>query len=179
MPLYFITGNKGKLKEVQAIISNVEQVDLDLLEIQEIDSQKIITAKLKEAVKNHQGKFFIEDTSLHLECLNGFPGPLVKWLADRISIKGIFELVNKYDNKTVVARSSIGYYDGISLYFFSGEIKGMIVAPKGENGFGWDHIFQPEGYDKTFAEMTLEEKNKISHRKRALMNFKRFLDKNG
>ena len=57
-----------------------------------------------------------------------------------------------------------------------GKCEGTIVEPRGENMFGWDPIFQPKGYDQTFAEMPMEEKNKISHRSRALEQFKAFLE---
>jgi XTP/dITP diphosphohydrolase len=69
----------------------------------------------------------------------------------------------------------IGYTDGDQIVFFEGEIKGKIVSPRGTGGFGWDQIFQPEGYDKTFGEMSLEEKNKISMRKQALTKLKAYL----
>ena len=94
MALYFITGNKGKLVEVQEIISSVEQLDIDLPEIQDIDAQEIIRAKLEEAQKHHQGQFIVEDTSLYLDCLNGLPGPLIKWFMKTIGNDG--------DRKSVV-----------------------------------------------------------------------------
>tara|TARA_Y100000034_G_C6594139_1_gene258212 strand:- start:3 stop:536 length:534 start_codon:yes stop_codon:yes gene_type:complete len=177
MTLYFITGNQNKLREVQAIIPDVEGVDMDLPEIQSLDPQKIITEKLKEAVKEKEGEYFVEDTSLYLECLNGFPGPLIKWLLERLGKEGIAELVSNYENNNVVAKTVIGYSNGKDIHFFIGEIKGKIVTPRGESDFGFDPIFEFNG--RTFAEMTAEEKNKISHRKQALMKFKEFLEKHG
>ena len=79
MKLYFVTGNKTKFEEVRAMVSNVEQVDIDLPEIQEIDAREIIRFKLQEALKRAEGSFIVEDTSLYMDCLNGLPGPLVKW----------------------------------------------------------------------------------------------------
>tara|TARA_Y100000310_G_C20643210_1_gene795119 strand:- start:741 stop:1277 length:537 start_codon:yes stop_codon:yes gene_type:complete len=177
--VYFITGNQNKLKEVNEIISGVEGIDLDLPEIQSLDPQVIITEKLNEAVKEKEGKYFVEDVSLYLECLGGFPGPLIKWLLERVGRKGIADLVSKYENHQATVKAVIGYSNGQDIHFFIGEIKGKIVAPRGESNFGFDPIFQPTGFDKTFAEMTAEEKNKISHRKQALMKFKEFLDKHG
>ena len=176
MTLYFITGNKGKLKEAQAIIPNVESVEFDLPEIQSMDPKEVISEKLKEAIKEHEGEFFVEDTSLYIECLNGFPGPLIKWMLDRIDDTGIGELVSKYDNNKAIAKTVIGYIDGREIHFFSGEIKGSITpTPKGEFGFGWGKIFKPEGYEKTFGEMTPEEKNTLSMRKIALEKLQKFL----
>ncbi|MBU0459389.1 MAG: non-canonical purine NTP pyrophosphatase [Nanoarchaeota archaeon] len=177
--IYFITGNVGKLREVQAVIPGVEGIELNLPEIQDSDAQKVIAEKIEAAARNNPGNFFVEDVSVHLDCLNGFPGPLIKWFLKSLGNQGIYELVNKHHNDTVVVKSAIGYYDGKEAHFFVGEIKGKVVSPRGESSFGWDPIFQPEGYEKTFAEMTLEEKNEISHRKMALMKFKEFLEKHG
>ena len=177
MTLYFITGNFGKLNEVKAIIPEVEGIEMDLPEIQSLDPQEIITEKLKEAVKEKEGEYFVEDTSLYFECLNGFPGPLIKWLLERIGNDGIWNLVSKYENYNVVAKTVIGYSDGTDIHFFVGELNGKIVAPRGQDGFGWDAIFEVNG--KTLAEMSSEEKNKISMRRNALMKFKEFLEKHG
>lgn len=65
MSLYFITGNKGKLAEVQSILGNIEGLDIDLPEIQELDAHAIIKAKLTEALKHQTGTFIVEDTSLY------------------------------------------------------------------------------------------------------------------
>jgi inosine triphosphate pyrophosphatase len=176
MTLNFITGNPGKLREAKSILGDVENIDLDLPEIQELDPQKVITEKLKEATKNHEGEFFIEDTSIYLQGLNGFPGPLIKWLLQSLGTEGIANLIKKYDNHKATAKTVIGYSNGKDIHFFVGEINGTIVQPRGDNDFGWDPIFQPEGYDKTFAEMSTEEKNAISHRKKAMIKFKEFLD---
>lgn len=177
MTLYFITGNQEKLKEVKAMVPEVEGIDLDLPEIQELDPMKIITGKLKEATKEREGEFFVEDTSLYFECLNGLPGPLIKWFLQSLGTRGIYELVSKYDNHKAVAKNVIGYSDGKDIHFFVGEIKGKIVKPRGKTNFGWDSIFRPDGFEKTFAEMSQEEKNKISHRKLALTKLKEFLEK--
>ena len=85
---------------------------MDLPEIQELDTKKIIEAKLDEAIKNNQGRFFCEDTSLSIECLNGLPGPLIKWFIESIGNQGIWDLVKDKENKKAVGKTSIGYYDG-------------------------------------------------------------------
>jgi non-canonical purine NTP pyrophosphatase (RdgB/HAM1 family) len=179
MILYFITGNKNKFREAKEIIPEIEQIDFDLLEIQEIDSKKIIENKLNEALKQNPGEmFFCEDVSLNINCLNGLPGPLIKWFLKSLGTEGIYKLVKKYEDKLATAKVTIGYSNANKkLIFFSGEIKGEIVKPRGEKNFGWDPIFQPKGYDKTFAEMSLDEKNKISMRKEALLKLKSYLEK--
>ena len=163
--LYFITGNKNKFAEAKAIISDLEQLDIDLPEIQDIDAHKIVRAKLKEAFHHHKGEFIIEDTSLYLECLNGLPGPLVKWFLETIGSKGIYEIANKFGNSRAEAKTIIGYAKNENeIEFFEGILSGDIVGPRGDKDFGWGLIFQPEGHDKTFGEMERDEKHSLSMR---------------
>ncbi len=178
MSLYFITGNKNKFAEVKAIFPFVEQLVIDLPEIQEIDSEKIIEAKLQAALRHKEGEFIIEDTSLSFNCLNGLPGPLIKWFLQVMGREGLFNLVNKMGDDKAEAQTIIGYARRPEeVYFFTGIIKGKIVAPRGNSNFGWDPIFQPEGFTKTFAEMNSEEKNDISMRRIALDKLKKFREK--
>lgn len=172
MSLYFITGNKGKLAEVQSILGNVEGLDIDLPEIQELDAHKIIQAKLEEAQKDQKGEFIVEDTSLYFEAMNGLPGPLIKWFMKTVGNDGLYKMAQAFENFNAEAKTIIGYSDkNGNIEFFEGNIKGTIVSPRGE-GFGWDPIFQPEGYSKTFGELSAEEKNSFSMRKIAIEKLK-------
>ncbi|MFA5743104.1 MAG: non-canonical purine NTP pyrophosphatase [Candidatus Paceibacterota bacterium] len=176
MPLYFITGNKNKVDEAKAILGEVEQLDIDLPEIQDIDANNIIEAKILESFKYKDGGFFIEDTSLCLDCLNGLPGPLIKWFLKAIGNQGLADLAEKSGNYKAEAKTVIGYAKSKrEIYFFEGSIKGKIIAPQGEANFGWDPIFRPDGFDKSFAEMSREEKNNISMRRLALEKLNNFL----
>jgi len=174
--IYFITGNKNKLAEVKAILPEVEQLDIDLPEIQEIDAKAIIKTKLQEALNHQKGEFIVEDTSLYLECLNGLPGPLIKWFLKSIGNEGLTRIAEKLGNDKVVAKTFIGYAKSHEeIYFFEGAIAGKIVQQKGTSGFGWDAIFLPDGHSETFAEMNQRKKNKISMRKIAVTRLKEFL----
>jgi len=173
MALYFITGNKGKLAEVQSILGNVEALDIDLPEIQSLDAQEIIKAKLEEAQKDQTGEFIVEDNSLYLEGLNGLPGPLIKWFMKTVGNDGLYKMAETSGNFNAEAKVIIGYSNSAGeISFFEGNTKGTIVPPRGSEGFGWDPIFQPEGYDKTFGELSAEEKNSFSMRKIALEKLK-------
>lgn len=176
--LYFITGNKNKLAEVQAILPAVEQLDLDLPEIQEIDAREVIKAKLLEAQKHHSGEFMVEDTSLYFDCLHGLPGPLIKWFMKTIGNEGLFELADKLGDYRAEAKTIIGYAKSpTEIYYFEGVLKGKIIAPSGASNFGWDPIFQADGYEQSFADLGQEEKNKISMRRLAVNQLKEFLEK--
>ena len=173
MAITFITGNKGKFEEAKQIIPDLVQQEIDLVEIQAIDSREIIKHKLEEAKKHVSGIVVVEDGSLSLECLGGLPGPLIKWFYKTIGNEGLVKIVESFGNNKAKASVVVGLSkeDG-TIEFFDGSIDGEIVKPRGENGFGWDPIFRPNGWNKTFGEMSLEEKNKISMRKIAFEKLK-------
>jgi len=176
MSLFFITGNEGKFAEAKSILGGLKQLDIDLPEIQHIDARLILKAKLLEATKLHEGSFIVEDVSLYLDCLNGLPGPLIKWFLKTVGNTGLFEIAKRFNNYQAEAKAIIGYSkDKVNIEFFEGSIKGQIVPPRGDNGFGWDPIFMPEGFTKTFAEMSEEEKNELSMRRIALEKLKNFI----
>ncbi|MDX1608038.1 MAG: non-canonical purine NTP pyrophosphatase [Candidatus Spechtbacterales bacterium] len=176
--IYFVTSNKNKFIEARAILKDVvelEQLDIDLPEIQEADAREIVKEKLIEAQKHHKGKFMVEDTSLELECLGGLPGPFIKWFLEKIGPMGVYGIAKRFDNYKAIARTVVGYSNGDEIYFFEGKVEGKLVEQKVESGFGWDVIFKPDVADVTYAELSKEEKNKISQRSKALTKFKEYL----
>lgn len=177
--LDFITGSAKKCAEIARILVDIEvqQVLIDLPEIQEIDPRIIIRAKLAEALKHQpHGNFIIEDTSFYLEATPGLPGPLVKWFLETIGPKGIAHMALVHGDTKAVAKAIIGYCDAAKeIYFFEGEVTGTVVIPRLENGFGWDLIFVPEDHTETFAEMSEEKKNTMSHRGKAAEKLAEFL----
>jgi len=178
MSLYFITGSKNKFEEVKAILGDIDHLDIDLPELQDIDAKNIIRAKLLEALNHKDGEFIVEDTSLYLDCLKGLPGPLIKWFLKTIGNDGLTNLTEKLGDNKAKAKTIIGYAKNRGeIRFFEGTVPGKIVAPTETSDFGWDPIFQPDGYNKTFAEMTAEEKNGVSMRKIAVEKLKEFLSK--
>lgn len=110
--------------------------------------------------------------------MSGLPGPLIKWFLKTVGNEGLFNIADKLGNLNAEAKTIVGFAKSREeIYFFEGSIRGKIVNPRGDNGFGWDKIFEPEGSSKTFAEMNLEEKNAISMRRIALNKLKEFLNK--
>lgn len=177
--LFFVTGNKGKLREVQVLIPDVQGIDLDLTEIQDSNPLAIIEAKLAEARKVasiEQAGFLVEDTSLFIDGMNGLPGPFIKWFLKTISIEGVYKLTEAFGTRAT-AKTLLGFSDEHGhLSFFEGAISGMLVPPRGTDGFGWDSIFQPDNHQKTFAEMTPAEKNEVSMRRLAVTHLQRHLE---
>ncbi len=177
--IIFITSNENKLKEARSILPDIKIISkkIDLLEIQSVQLEDVIKEKLKYGFQQIKKPIIVEDTGLFFNGLNGFPGALIKMLLDSVGCEGCFKIINAFEDKSAIAKCAVGFTsDGKDLKVFIGEIKGTIVNPKGSSNFGWDPIFQPEGLDKTFAEMNPEEKNAISHRYKALKKFKEFLN---
>ncbi len=177
MTLYFITGNPNKLKEVRAILGDVIHLDLNLAEIQSSDPEEVIRAKLESAIIHHKGPLIVEDTSLHMDCLNGLPGPLIKWFMNHGGAPHLFKIAEKFGEYGAQARCTMGLYDSGEIYFFEGVVNGRIVSPKGETDFGWDPVFQPDGFCLSYAQMSKEMKNNISHRRIALDKLRDYLMK--
>jgi inosine triphosphate pyrophosphatase len=177
MALKFITGNKNKFAEVKLVIPEIEQLDIDLPEIQELDPKKIIEHKLLHAQQFHKGEYIVEDVSLNLECFDyKLPGPLIKWFLHSIGNQGIADMVAKLGKDGVEATEIIGYIsEAGQITYFDGSVKGKVVQPKGDSSFGWSQIFLADGYDKTFGEMTAEERTNISMRGIAARKLKKFL----
>src|SRR3989338_9453447 len=118
MSLYFLTGNENKFAEVRAILGAVEQLDIDLPEIQEMDSRAIVRAKLVEAQKHQAGDFIVEDTALSFKGLNGLPGPFIKWFLDAIGNNGLAALAASSSSDRATARTVIGLAQGHEVHFF-------------------------------------------------------------
>ena len=177
--LNFITTNSQKVFEFQnrLLPLKVKQINIELEEIQSIDPEFIIRHKLKSAFKHHKGPFVIEDVSLFLECFGWkLPGPLIKFFNLHLRGKGIAQIaksLKKFDAKAVVI---IAYAKNISnIKFFTGEINGKIVFPRGNYEFGFDEIFVPNGHTKTLSEM--KEKGEFAHspRSKAVDKLKKYL----
>jgi inosine triphosphate pyrophosphatase len=173
--LYFVTGNAGKFAEISAHIPNLRQLKLPLDEIQSLDPQTVIAHKLEQAAKLHDGAFIVEDTSLSFNCLRGLPGPFITWFETSIGLDGLAQLVERYDDHTATATTTIGYRDTDGgNFYFNGSISGTITPPAGQ-GFGWDPIFVPDGYDAPFGVLGKEVKNKISMRALATQKLSGYL----
>ncbi|UJR08932.1 hypothetical protein I4U23_013184 [Adineta vaga] len=187
MVVTFVTGNKNKLAEVQAILHDVlpdlKSQHLDLPEYQG-EAEEISKEKAKLAAQQVNGPVLIEDTSLCFNALKGLPGPYIKWFLDKIGHDGLNKLLAGYEDKTAYAQCVFSFCAGPNSepIVFDGRCPGRIVPARGPNSFGWDPIFQPDNDEgqpgtETFAEMAKTEKNRISHRNRSLELVKEYFAK--
>ncbi len=182
----FITGNKNKLAEAKAIferdqpeIELVMEKDIDIPELQG-DPVDIVKDKLAWAIDRIEGPLMVEDTSLCYNALEGLPGPYIKDFLKKLGTKGLYKLIDGFEDKTAYSQCIFGLIakKGDKGELFIGKTPGKIVDPRGPNNFGWDPVFEPEGFDKTYAELESETKNKISHRSKALAKLIDYLKEN-
>jgi XTP/dITP diphosphohydrolase len=177
MELYFITSNKGKLREIRELLGvDIKSKSIDIEEIQGIEAEKVAVDKAKRAYAMIKKPIMIEDTALYINALNGFPGALIKFMEIAVGYGGICRMLRPYKDKRATAEACIVLYDGKRLKIFSGRAHGSISDRiRGNDGFGFDSIFIPDGYSRTFAEMGTSEKNKVSHRMKAVLKLKKYL----
>ena len=179
MEIHFVTTNKNKFREAKEILATLEntrikQAKVKILEIQSMDAKKIVEDKAKKAYEKLKKPVIVEDTSLHIRSWKNFPGPFIAWVVKTIGIDGVSRMVGL--DKKAKAAAYVAYYDGKKMRTFSGSIDGRIARrPKGKKRFDWDRIFIPAGHSKTFAEMKIEDKNRISHRMKAFVKLRNYL----
>jgi XTP/dITP diphosphohydrolase len=203
MKLGFITSNPGKLKELMVRLGDigheVEQLPISYPELQaeSIDNVAIFGFKWilenAEKVRENARKLepfdliFLEDSGLFVHALNNFPGVYSKFIFTTIGYQGVLELMQDKTSREAHFESLIAVLDLSSngvinsevidqVNFFKGICQGEIaMEPRGEQGFGFDPIFIPKGDIRTFAEMEPQEKNKFSHRGKAMEQLIEFL----
>jgi inosine triphosphate pyrophosphatase len=193
----YATGNHGKFAEAEHVFNRPEnlaranvilqQFDVDTIEIQgsKVDISK---HKLKEAAAilfqgADAGDFdylLVEDVSLDLDALNGFPGPYCKPMLEAIGPDGLWDVMSRYEDRNATVTCTVGAMsvreagDSSETNVFVGSIRGTMVPPRGDVKHGkasWNSVFQPAGFAKTFGELQFVEQAEISHRRIALEKF--------
>lgn len=189
--IVFATNNDHKLEEVRAILSN----KYDILSLKEIGCEEEIeetgtTLEANALIKARYMKerygydCFADDTGLEVEALNGAPGVYSARYAGEekssmANMKRLLSELEGVENRNARFRTVIAWIDDKGEWLHEGEVCGTIVdALRGSKGFGYDPIFVPEGFDRTFAELSAETKNAISHRGRAVQKLVEWLENN-
>lgn len=187
--LVFATNNAHKLEEIRAILGD----KVEILSLNDIDCHADIpetadtlegNAELKAAYiyTNYGLDCFADDTGLEVEALNGAPGIYSARYAggeghdSEANMKKLLTEMAGKTNRNAQFRTAICLIENGNKHLFEGIVKGRIIeAKRGNSGFGYDPVFIPEGYNETFAEMGNTEKNKISHRARAVAALCKYL----
>jgi non-canonical purine NTP pyrophosphatase (RdgB/HAM1 family) len=177
MDITFITGNPVKAETLSRLLGYpVSHRRIDLVEIQSLDLREVVASKAREAFRAVQAPVLIEDSTLVFEAMGQLPGTLIKWFEQELGLEGLCRLADGYSSRAATGQVLYGLFDGTTLETFYGETRGQVADhPRGENGFGWDPIFIPEGYTRTRGEMTQQEQQESSMRKAALAKLQAFL----
>jgi len=170
--LLVVTGNKAKGEEALGILESLgvkaRVVVMRKHEIQSESLEEVALHAARLAYATLRKPLVVDDSGLFIEALNGFPGPYSSYVYSKIGLWGILKLLEGLENRRACFKTALALIMPPLERIYTGEVCGTIaVEPRGEHGFGFDPIFIPEGYTKTYAEMTREEKNKISHRFKA------------
>lgn len=190
--LIFATNNQHKVEEIRKVIGNIFSIQtleeagilIDIPEPYDTLEENAST-KSRTIFQLTRQNCFSEDTGLEVEALNGAPGvKSARYAGDgrnfQDNIDKLLQNLANHTNKKARFRTVISLILNEKEFFFEGSCEGEIIPDqKGNSGFGYDPIFKPLGSDKTFAEMSIEEKNVFSHRKKATQQLIDFLSQNG
>ncbi|HEX2872931.1 MAG TPA: non-canonical purine NTP pyrophosphatase [Polyangiaceae bacterium] len=165
----FVTGNPNKVREAERILGfALEHVALDLEELQAENVSAVALAKARAAFQKLGRPVIVEDAGIELLGLGGFPGPFIKYWEKLGGLTSICRTADGLGDRRVRAVCALGICSAQGSQVVEGAAVGTIAAaPRGQNGFGWDAIFIPEGEERTFGEMSAAEKDARSHRRRA------------
>jgi XTP/dITP diphosphohydrolase len=189
MKIVFATNNLNKIKEVQKALPNVELVSLksigcteELAEEQET-LQGNAQQKAEYVFNTYKLPCFADDTGLIIDVLDGAPGVYsARYAGEDCNSENNMDLVLKNlddkENRTARFKTVICLFTEAGPMFFDGVAEGeILMARQGVEGFGYDPIFSPEGFDASFAEMSITQKNEISHRGKAVRKLIKELEK--
>lgn len=179
--LQIITSNNGKLREFKEIFGDSKYVpvqnNIDYPEIQASNLEEVVDFGLDWLQKTTKPPFVIDDSGVFIDFFDGFPGVYTRYIYDTIGLKGVLRQMEDVENRKCTFRCVLGLLtESGEKQKFVGECSGTLIKEmRGKGGFGYDPIFIPHGFEKTFAELSSDEKNSISHRGRAMRKLIDFL----
>lgn len=170
--IYMVTGNTRKVEIAKASMAGygfeVEQIDIETPEIQSDSAEEVVKYSVKYAAEKTGKPVFKADVGLHINALNGFPGPFIKYINKWFKLIDIIALMKNYEDKSAYFTDALGYCEpGKDPVVFIAKTFGKFIEkPSGDNGILVDSIFIPEGYNKTIASMNMEESIRLWNNKR-------------
>lgn len=175
----FITGNQAKADYLAKYLDfPIKHVKVYLAEIQSLDLHEVVEHKVRQAYGHIQSPVLVEDVSLEFSAWGRLPGTFIRFFVDELPFETICRMLDG-QNRAAVARCVFGYYDGDKITYIEGGLKGTIADhPAGENGFGWDKIFIPEGYSVTRACLNADDDKKTYASIKPFSELKEFLASN-
>ncbi|WP_455364476.1 RdgB/HAM1 family non-canonical purine NTP pyrophosphatase [[Eubacterium] cellulosolvens] len=176
--IILVTTNRGKTREIDEILRHyqiqVKNIIKEKVEIQSLSLKEVVKYAAISLSKEIAEPYIIEDAGLFIDRLKGFPGPYSSYVYKTLGVEGVITLLAGVRNRKAEFRSAIAFHSKkTGLKIFEKSIWGEIsYKALGLEGFGFDPIFiSAEGDGRTFAQMSLQEKNKYSHRSKAVKAF--------
>jgi len=174
-PLYFITSNEHKFAEAESVLKdcgiNICHIRLRYDEARGEKCEEIAKKSAEMCFKRFKTPLFVEDAGLFIPSLNGFPGTYSAWVFKTLGKEGILKLLRGVKDRRAKFISAIAYVDKSGVSVFTGVSEGRITDKiHGKSGFGYDPIFVPNGWKKTYGESD-EAKIATSHRMKSLVKF--------
>ncbi len=181
-PLALVTQNEHKLEELRPLFEEYqikfEPVAIEKFEIRSDTVEEIARIAAEHAFESLEYPTVVDDTGLHINSLNGFPRTYPAFVLETIGTQGILKLMHGLENREAIFTTAVGYADRSGSKTFVGSMHGSISEIEvGSGGFGYDPIFIPSGYDRTYAELDFSEKVRISHRTKAFREFLKWYTK--
>ena len=193
MDICYVTSNQKKFDEACHVLYQNEadkqlyRIRHAFIHLDEIQGtpQEIAKHKAKEAYSKLRAPVIIDDVSVHFPAIGGMPGPYIRSFLEALGDNGLYTLISHYADHTCYVTCTIGFLENehTEPHIFQSTMKGTIVAPRGtlthHGKTSWNRIIQPDGFDTTVAELTLEEISRISPRGAAIGQLKEFLREKG
>ena len=186
MKITFVSSNIHKFQEIEEILAGFNlEINFHKADIPEIQADSLENIALfsgNHAYSLLKRPLFVEDTGLFIDALNGFPGPYASYVFRTIGNSGILQLLEGTTDRSAVFKTAIALIlsETESMIFLGATMGTIASSERGKNGWGYDPIFIPiEGDGQTYGEMTVTNKNKISHRRRSVEQLADYLKKNG
>jgi len=181
LKISLVTTNRGKFAEIGAMIREkgyeVEHIPVAYPEMQAESLEMVVLQGLEWLMEKYNRPLLVDDSGLFVDCLGGFPGVYSAYVYHTIGCDGILSLMQGIQNREAHFACCLGFIEpSKEAHLFIGTSNGTISTKKiGDEGFGFDPIFVPVGYDNTFAELPMDVKNNISHRGAAFKKFFEYL----
>lgn len=178
----FVTGNRKKADNFSKYMgASIGHHSADLDEIQTLDVKKLVEHKVKQAYEQLRQPVLVEDVTFTFDVTDGLPGPFIKFYINaQDGLEIMCRMLDSFENRDAIASCTYGYFNGSAIKFFTGSLRGSVARhPRGSNGYGFDPIFQPDGFGgKTAAELDEHEYDKYYSTIKPFTKVKEFLESN-
>jgi non-canonical purine NTP pyrophosphatase (RdgB/HAM1 family) len=177
--LYFATTNRSKQAAYNEILGrHLQTIPIELVDIQHVDAGEVAVHKVKQAYEILRKPVLVEQSALSIRALGGLPGGMTTSMILPLGLENLCKMLRPFEDDYAEGIAAIAFTDGAILRKFVGMLPGRIAEAPYPAGYSWNRIFIPQGYDITMAEMSESERLSVTMRRRAILDFMKFLQEN-